>query len=186
MNHIPLSISFTLVLVATAVLTCMPAVGHAAEGTSKGALAVASTMNSADSAFVSNSLLDGMLMVQSATLALKRGLTGEERQFATKLSEDHTALNEELSTLAKSKSVWIPTNLDTKRQAKFDALGRKTDQEFAAAYLSDQIDAHKDAISAFKEASEDAKDVDVKVLALKNLAGLTTHLEQVRILAKKH
>ena len=147
--------------------------------------ALVTTLNKADAEFVRTSLLGDMYEIKASELAVKRGLTGSEATFAKLMSDDHSAVDSDLKMIAKGKQVAVPTALDEKLQGKLDDLGKKTDADFPAAYLAGQVDAHKTAVSAFKEASEDAKDVDVKAFATKHLATLQAHLAQAKELASK-
>jgi putative membrane protein len=144
------------------------------------------TLSQDDAKFIIHALQGDMLEIKTSELALKRGLAGAEREFAQKMIDDHTAVDAELKTLAEKKGVTPPTQLGEKMQDKVDKLGKESDKDFAEAYLECQISAHKMAISAYKEASEEAKDPDVKAFAAKHLPHLTEHLETAKALEKKH
>ena len=176
----PLALSLSLVLAAGA----LPTFAQAADDTTREAAISATTLNKDDAGFIYDALQGGLLEIKASELALKRGLTGAERDFAQKMVDDHTAVDDELKTIAKAKGVAVPTALDEKKQKKLDALGKEKDQDFAKAYLDCQVSAHKDAVSAFKSASEDSKDVDVKSFAAKHVPHLEQHLETAKALDK--
>lgn len=178
MHRLPIACSLVLLFSGTVALS---PVTPAAETT-----AMVSTLNKADADFVSSALLAGLAEVKTSELALKRGLTGTDRDFAKMIVDDHSAVNDELKSIAKTKMVAIPTALDEKQQAKLDELGKKNDADFPAAYFAYQVSAHKAAVSAFTETSDNAKDVDVKAFATKHLGALQTHLVQAKALAAKY
>ncbi len=156
-------------------------VANAADSTT----AAPTSLNKDDAEFVRMALLSGMAETKASELAIKRGLAGADLEFAKMMTEAHSEMDGELKSLARAKGVAIPTALDETLQKKQDELGRKTDVELPEAYRESQVAAHKSAVSAYKTASDDAKDVDVKAFAAKYLSHLQVHLEKAKALGKK-
>jgi putative membrane protein len=182
MTRLPLSLSFSFILL------CAGLAGQsiqAADTSDKISNEATVALNKADTEFVHTALSGGWSSEKAAELGLKRGLVGAEHDFAQKVLDEHTKLTDELKAIAKVKGIVVPSMLDEKSQSKVDDLGKKNDVEFPLAFLQFQMDAHKQAVSAFKDASEDAKDIDVKVFAIKYLATLQAHLEKAKELTKK-
>jgi len=146
----------------------------------------AARLSEDDADFVQHAWAGGMFEIRSSELAVKRGLSGDERNFANQMITDHTKVNDEIQTLAKSKGVVLPAMLDEKMQKKVDELGKENDKDFAAAYLSCQVDAHKTAVKAFKKASENASDPDVRAFAAKHVSHLESHLTRAKELEDHH
>ena len=144
------------------------------------------TLNKADTKFVERTAQGELLVITSSELALKRTVSGEERVFAQKMVEEHGALADELKTLAHNKGVTLPTALDDKMQKKIDKLGKEDDKGFPAAYVACQVEAHKAAVSAYRDASESAKDRQVKGFASEYLPKMQAHLDEAQKLAKKY
>lgn len=185
MNRLPLSLPTVALslLLSLGGIGLLSTVATAADTTPTSTLVT--TLNKDDAEFVRISLLNDLYEIKASELAVKRGLTGAEATFAKLMIDDHSAVDSDLKMIAKGKQVAAPTALDAKLQGKLDDLGKKNDVDFPAAYLAGQVDAHKAAVSAFKEASEDAKDVDVKTFATKHLATLQAHLVQAKELSSK-
>lgn len=182
MIRLPLACSLTLLLAGGGALATF---AGAADNTAAESAAASSSLNKDDAEFLRMALLGGMAEVKTSELAIKRGiLTGADLEFAKKMVSDHSTVNDEITALAKTKGLALPSALDEKLQKKVDDLGKKSDKDLREAYLECQVDAHKNAVSGFKTASEDAKDGDVKAFAAKHLPHLQQHLDTVKALEK--
>jgi putative membrane protein len=144
------------------------------------------TLSKADNKFLHHAAEGNLLEIKTSELALKRGLAGDEKTFAQKMIDDHTQVDTELRTLAQSKGITLSTTPDDKVQKKLEKLGKQNDKDFAEAYFECQVEAHKDAVSAYKDATEGAKDTDVKAFAAKHLPHLQGHLDEAQALEKRH
>ncbi len=143
------------------------------------------TLSKDDSDFLVKAASGGLFEVRSSELAEKRGvLTPEEKKFADMMITDHTAVNSELEKLAAKKGATVPSAPMEKQQKLLDELGKAEDKKVATKYLSDQVDAHDDAISLFKKASTDAKDPDVRAFAADKLPTLRAHYDEAKQLYK--
>ena len=180
----PNPLSLLPLLLCTAL--ALPAGAQAADNATRDSAVTSAALDKDDAGFVYDALLGGMAEVKASELALKRGLTGAEREFAQQMVDEHTIVNDELKAIATAKGVAAPVMPDEKAQKKLDALGQQQDQDFAEAYLEYQIAAHKAAVKAFKNAGENAKDLDVRAFAAKHLPHLAHHLELAEALEKKH
>lgn len=178
MSRLPLLLSLSILLVGGSIL---PDMIQAAEATTTG-----TTLAKDDAEFITSALQGGMADIKTSEIALKRTVSAAEREFAQKMIDGHGKVIAELKTLAEAKGIAIPALLDEKSQKQVDELGKQSDKVFAEVYLENQIDAHKKAVSAYKEASKDAKDPEVKAFAAKNLPHLEEHLAQAKTLEKNH
>ena len=98
---------------------------------------------------------------------------------------DHGKANAELKTLADSKGVEVATDLTLMAKAKAKLLDAKTGADFDRAFAEAMVKDHKDAVSAFEKAANEAKDGDVKAFATKTLPTLKMHLSMAEDLNKK-
>jgi putative membrane protein len=89
--------------------------------------------------------------LQSNKLAEDRGNTAE-KSFAAMMVKDHTKTSEELKALVKAGDVKteLPTALDSNHKSKFDKLNGYKGVEFSSEFDSQQVSAHKDAVSLFE------------------------------------
>ena len=176
MSRLPLLLSLSILIAGGSILQDRI---QAAEATTTG-----TSLAKDDAEFVTSALHGSMAEIKTSEIALKRTVSAAEREFAQKMIDDHGKVLAELKTLAEAKGVAVPAMLNEKYQKKVDELGKEGDKDFAEAYLENQIAAHKKAVSAYKDASKDAKDPEVKALAAKNLPHLEEHLAQARTLEK--
>ena len=144
------------------------------------ATTTSTTVSKDDVKFLDRSNQCGLLEVKSAELAAKRNISGPAADFAKKVTKEHAAINAELATLASKKGVHLQTTLDEDTQKKHDKLAKVEDSKLAKEYIEYEIKAHKAAISEFKEAADDSKDVDVKAFAAKYLPHLQMHLDEAK------
>ena len=75
-----------------------------------------------DRTFVLKAASGGMFEVKSSELALKKGVEGDLRTFATMMVEDHQAANQQLEKIAGRKSIDIPKELNGEHRQLLDQL----------------------------------------------------------------
>ena len=150
------------------------------------AMAAELALDKYDSKFLITASQAGNLEIHSSEIAQKRLLAPEEISFAKKIVADHTAMAHELEALASKKGVTLPKDIDEKGQKKMDALSATKETAFAEAYVDSQVSAHKEAVSIFKDAAENAKDADVRAFATKYIPTLNQHLDAAKTLVKNH
>ncbi len=148
-----------------------------------------STMNSLerqDAVFVENATLGGLLEVRASEMAIKRGVSGDDKAFAMMMVTDHTKANQELMALAKRKNVTLPTELDAKHQEQLDLIGKTNDRDLGERYLEGQVAAHKAAVDLFTTQADKGTDPELKAFAAATLPTLKSHLERAKKLEDKH
>src|ERR1700722_5319655 len=92
--------------------------------------------------FVKEVAISDMFEIQSNTLAQDKG-NAPETSFASMMVTDHT------NTSSKVKAD-VPTALDSSHQSKLDKLKGESGKDFSSDFDSDQVGAHKDAVSLFE------------------------------------
>jgi putative membrane protein len=144
------------------------------------------SLDKQDAEFVRKAAQCGMLEVESSEIALKRGLTGPDKDFAEQMVSDHRKANKELQALAEKKGCTWPSNLEEKYQDKLDKINKASDKDFAERYLEKQISWHKDAVDLFEDEADKGKDADLKAFAIATLPTLKNHLEHAKKLENMH
>lgn len=143
-------------------------------------------VEASDEAFVKSASQAGIGEVQVAALAVKKGARADVKELAEKLVTAHTAMNTEISALAKSKNVAISTVTDpSDTETLKDLENTNTGDNFDKAFLAELESSHKDSIALYEDAAEDAKDAEVKNFAAKALPELKAHLEMIQTAQKK-
>src|SRR5216110_2197491 len=80
------------------------------------------TQASIQDSFMTKAAQDGMTEVALGNLALQKSQNEQVRSFAQQIVTDHTSANQELTALAASKNVTLPTDIDTKHRSMVDKL----------------------------------------------------------------
>jgi putative membrane protein len=97
---------------------------------------------------------------------------------------DHGKAGDELKTLAQSKSITLPSDVDPKAKATRDRLAKLSGAAFDRAYMQDMVTGHRKAVAAFKKESTAGKDPDVKAWATKTLPTIEEHLKMAQDISR--
>jgi Predicted outer membrane protein len=136
--------------------------------------------------FVKEVAISDMFEIESNKLARDKG-NALEKKFASQMVTDHTKTSAELKGLVDSGKVKaeLPTALDSSHQSKLDKLKGEGGKDFSSDFSSEQVSAHKDAVSLFQRYSKGGDNADLKNWAGKTLPALQHHLEMAQDLGKK-
>jgi putative membrane protein len=135
--------------------------------------------------FVKEVATSDMFEIASSKLAEDKGAAAE-KSFAAQMITDHTKTSDELKSLVTSGKVKaeLPTTMDSSHQTKLDQLKKENGKEFSSQFNSDQVSAHKDAVSLFERYAKGGDNADLKDWAGKTLPILKHHLEMAENLKK--
>ena len=125
-------------------------------------------------AFVEKAAQDGMTEVELGKVALEKSRNPEVRSFAQRMVTDHGKANAELATIAASKGIEAPKELDAEHQAMVEAITAKSGTEFDREYSQHMNMDHSKAIALFESASK-TSDPDLAGFAKKTLPTLKEH-----------
>lgn len=130
--------------------------------------------------FVTKAGIANMFEIEEAQVAVKAAKNPDVKAFAQKMITDHTKAGTEFkAVVAKISGVTAPTALDDAHQSKLDDLKKKTGDDFDQDYVSDQKDAHNEAVSLFKNYADNGTDPDLKAFAAKTLPTLQAHKDMI-------
>jgi len=93
------------------------------------------------------------------------------QSFAQRMLRDHSAANEELESLARTKGWAVPTALDGRQKATLDKLQAKSGAEFDTAFARQMQDDHAKAVALFESATR-SSDAELASWATKMLPTL--------------
>src|SRR6201999_1416352 len=96
--------------------------------------------------FVTEAAVSDMFEIQSSKLASSK-LSGQDKSFADQMIAAHTKTTTELTQAAQAANITLPTGLDSAHQKMLDDLKSESADSFRRDYFSDQVSAHKDAVS---------------------------------------
>jgi putative membrane protein len=142
-------------------------------------LGIAPTTND----FVQEAAISDMFEIQSSKLASSK-LSGPEKEFADHMIMDHTKTTAELADQAKTGNIPIPSTMDSSHQKMLDKLNSLNGDDFRKQYFSDQVSAHKDAVSLFERYGKGGDNAKLKDWASMTLPTLQHHLDMAQGLYK--
>jgi putative membrane protein len=133
--------------------------------------------------FVQEAAISDMFEIQSSKLAEAK-LSGAEKDFADHMIMDHTKTTTELTDQAKADNIPIPSAMDSSHQKMLDKLNGLNGDDFRKQYFSDQVSAHKDAVSLFERYGKGGENAKLKDWASTTLPTLQHHLDMAKGLDK--
>ncbi len=152
----------------------------AAPALAQGAKKAAAKKPMSDRTFVEKAAAGGLAEVELGKLAEQKGTNDQVKSFGRRMVEDHSKANDELKTLAQSKNITLPADLDTHDQALKDRLSKLSGPAFDHAYMQAMVSDHRKDLNEFRRESTAGKDADVKTFASKTLPTLEDHLKMAQ------
>jgi putative membrane protein len=98
------------------------------------------------------------------------------KDFGERMVSDHSALQQQLTTMTSSNGVGFTPTLDAKQQQEVSQLQRLTGSEFDREYITTMVQHHQNDVSKFEDESRNADSPRVRELAAKALPTLQYHL----------
>jgi putative membrane protein len=137
-----------------------------------------------DRMFVTKAMQGSMAEVQLGQLTLEKSQNDQVKQFAQRMIDDHTKLNEQMKPVAQQLGVKPPDQIskgDRKTIAKLQGLsGPAYDQ----AYIQDMVKDHKQDLNDFQMEASSGQDQTVKDAANQGSKVIAGHLQMAQQLAK--
>ena len=137
-----------------------------------------------DTNFILAAAQGGMTEVRLGELASTSGTRADVKEFGQMMVKDHTAINDDLKTLAAQKGVTLPKILDAEHQRMVDKMTALTGSGFDDAYIAGMIKDHKMDAKEFKAESAKTKDADIKGFVDKSIPVLEEHLKRITAINK--
>lgn len=140
-----------------------------------------------DEKFLVNAAEANFEEIMLSQLAVERSANSDVKAFAQMLQDAHRKANTDLSALASSKGIAIPTAATNNVIEKYDDMNQKNAKDFDQAYISKMVQAHKDVIDDFedytgKDGDCNNCDQDIKIWAMGMLPDLRIHLNKAQTL----
>ncbi len=133
-----------------------------------------------DAKFAVEAANGGLAEVVLGNLAVKKGNSQQVKDFGAMMVKDHSAANEKLMALAKSKGISLPQVPSSDEQKLKDDLNAKSGADFDKAYVKAMIKDHQDDIQTFENATKQLKDPQLKDFAVQTLPTLKMHLQAIQ------
>ena len=138
----------------------------------------------ADTNFMLAAAQGGMTEVKLGELAAQQGVRDDVKQFGQMMVKDHSAINDDLKSLAAQKGVALPDSLDAKHQGMLDQLTALSGSAFDDAYIAGMIKGHKKDAKAFKAEASATQDPDIKTFLDKSIPIVEGHLKLITSMKK--
>lgn len=130
-----------------------------------------------DQNFVAKAAQGGLAEVQLGRLAEQRAASPQVKAFAQRMVSDHAKADQDLTRIAQSQGLTVPTELDSKDQATEQQLSGLNGKAFDTAYMRDMLQDHRRDIADFQKEAQVGEDPTVKNFAQKYLPVLRQHLQ---------
>jgi predicted outer membrane protein len=128
------------------------------------------------SQFLMDAYRDGLNEIQLSQLALQKSANNDVRSFAQRMIDHHTRMNAEITQLAQSKNIALPTDLSAEQKAQVNSLAALSGEEFDRTYMADNVVTHEKDVAAAGQQTLQGSDTDVRMLADVSLPILEVHL----------
>jgi putative membrane protein len=177
-------------LTRTAVFALGVALGAAAyaqtspPSASPAAPAAKETLNQEDKTFVKEAAIGGMAEVELSKLAQKSE-NADVKKFADRMVQDHTAANQQLTTIATSLGVDVPKTLDQQHEQMRQKLATLHGKAFDEQYMQLMVEDHNKAVMLFQHEERSGSSAQLKQFAQKTLPTLQEHQKLAQELSRK-
>jgi putative membrane protein len=139
---------------------------------------------SIDKMFIKKAMQGGLAQVQMGELTLKNSSNDQVKQFARKMIDDHTKLNEELRPIAQQLGVDIPSDISKKDKSLIGKMQGLSGPAYDQAYIKEMAKEHTQDQKDFRMEVSNSQNVGVKNAALDGSKTISDHLQMVAQLAK--
>lgn len=129
--------------------------------------------------------VSNLFELESSTLAKERATSEEVKAFADQMITDHTKAAQDMASAAAEEGVTPATEFDDRHQTILDDLEGLEGEEFDAAYIEAQAQAHDEAVALFEGYSTNGAEGPLKEFATKTLPTLKQHQEHVHSLGSR-
>ena len=147
---------------------------------------VSAEMTTTLQGFVAAAATSDMYEVEAGKIAEARAQDPQIKAFAEKMVKAHTESTDKLKSLlvAMKSNIAPPAQLDDRRESMIDELRGAKDADFDARYLTQQVDAHKEALILMHGYAKDGDVPSIKKFAAKMAPAVQSHLDMAEHLAK--
>lgn len=135
-----------------------------------------------DALFVAEVTSANMLHVQLGELALEKAVSPEVKEMAQDMSNGHNRVMEDLQHIAVEREFVVPNQLGKAHQKVYDDVSAETGIGFDLAYIKRTREEHRSLLKRYEDMAENAKVMEVKQFASKQLPLLRQHLQKAEAL----
>jgi putative membrane protein len=141
--------------------------------------------NSADRSFISSAAEANLAEIDMAKMVSQKSTDPAVKDFANRMVTDHTQASQKLASVAEMNGVKLPTEETATERNKKTELQKLSGTQLNDAYLRDELQGHKEAISAFESEIEHGQNQEAKNYAEQTLPTLQDHIRIAEDVAGK-
>jgi putative membrane protein len=173
--------SLKIALALTAAVALAPLTALAQDSSNQNQPVVAGSVNKVDSeTFLTKVPSSNAFEIESSRLALEKASNDQVKQFAQMMIDDHTKAGEAFKAAVEKSGRTMPGDaLEERHQQMLETLSGQ-DQNFDAAYVQAQFQAHNEAVSLFSAYAGSGDDEALRAFAVETLPKLEQHLAAVQ------
>ncbi len=138
-----------------------------------------------DAQFLVNAAEINREEISLGQLAQQKGNMSHVKELGKMMEDEHTKSLADVTALAKTKSISLPTSQTYKGLDAYEKLNKKSGTDFEKEYSNMMVSGHKDAIALFEKAATECSDLEIKAWASETLPALRRHLDQSLICQKQ-
>lgn len=144
-----------------------------------------STLNSADRSFITLAAEANLAEIETAKTVQERSKDPAVKDFANRMITDHTQASQNLATLAKANGITLGSEPSANDRNQKDELQKLSSAKLGDAYLRDELQDHKQAISEFESEIEHGHNQNITDYAEQTLPTLEDHIRIAENVAGK-
>jgi putative membrane protein len=155
-----------------------------ATATAADATSGATQIQRADRKLIENIAQSNLAEIATGRIALDTSKDERVRKFAQTMIDDHTTAMADVQQLAQAKGVALPDGPDLKHKTMATALKAMSGETFDRQYMSHAgVGDHQRTLDLLKKTQRDAKDPQLKALAVKMIPVVQGHLDEAHRVA---
>lgn len=142
------------------------------------------TTDEETSSFLVKAANGGMTEVQLGQVAQQKGTHQKVKDFGAMMVHDHSAVNEQVKTMAAQRNVTLPSAVSDENQKDITDLEKKSGNDFDRAYIKHMVAAHQSTIDMYESALNKINDTEVKTFINNALPKVKSHLDSAKAIQK--
>ena len=136
------------------------------------------------SSFLVKATDGGMTEVKLGQLAQEKGNDPRVKDFGSMMVHDHSAVNDQVKTLAAQRNVTLPDSVSDDHKKEIADLSAKSGKAFDKAYVSAMVKGHESTIDLFEKSLDKSNDSEVKTFINNTLPKVRNHLDSIKAIQK--
>ena len=138
-----------------------------------------------DAQFIVKASEISLMEIKLGKLAQQIGSSKTIRDLGKMMETEHTKSLVEVTEIAKTKMITIPTTPSFDAEDAYKTLNTKSSTDFDKAYSDMMVNGHQEAIALFEKTCNDSDDTDIRDWTTKTLPTLKMHLTNAQMAQKE-